>query len=91
MNVVLAFSVDALLNCHTYDLCRSLLGICGGERWYARRLTQGRAKQVRDQMIEQFKAKTETAKNYLTSYASRTDTSEAKASNRPVYGGRKPI
>ena len=31
-------------------------------------------KQVLDQMMEQFKAKTETTKNYLTSYASRTET-----------------
>ena len=31
-------------------------------------------KQVLDQMSEQFKAKTETTKNYLTSYASRTET-----------------
>jgi hypothetical protein len=32
--------------------------------------------QVRDQMSEQFKAKTETTKNYLTSYASRTETGD---------------
>jgi hypothetical protein len=31
-------------------------------------------KQVRDQMLEQFKPKTETTKNYLTSYASRNET-----------------
>jgi len=31
-------------------------------------------KQVLDQMMEQFKAKTETTKNYLTSYASRSET-----------------
>ena len=30
--------------------------------------------QIHDQMSEQFKAKTETTKNYLTSYASRTET-----------------
>ncbi len=33
-------------------------------------------KQVLDQMSEQFKAKTETTKNYLTSYASRTETGD---------------
>ncbi len=32
--------------------------------------------QVRDQMSEQFKGKTETTKNYLTSYASRTETGD---------------
>ena len=33
-------------------------------------------KQVRDQMLAQFKPKTETTKHYLTSYASRTETGE---------------
>jgi len=31
-------------------------------------------KEARDQMLKQFDAKTETTKNYLTSYASRTET-----------------
>jgi hypothetical protein len=39
-------------------------------------LPENLPKQVRDQMLEQFKTKTETTKNYLTSYASRTETED---------------